>query len=210
MVEPYAIIKRAKEKQPWPLIVDAVLALPPHALVANIGGESERYAKLRSDIDVTDVDLFPPIQLYSNAVRHLLCSRGSNLWLSLQIVLANQLLLPFKDASFDLALSISVLHHLSSEERRKQALQELLRVTRPRGRVVVLVKALKSAKRTYKQQDSFILKKTGAEKAGKAVKVQVYYHLFRPGEFEGLLVDLAWTSLTPLTYKDHFGVEIVK
>ena len=45
-----------------------------------------------------------------------------------EVVLANCTELPFEDASFDFALGISVFHHLSTEERRMQAVCEMVRV----------------------------------------------------------------------------------
>lgn len=44
--------------------------------------------------------------------------------------------LPFADATFDLTLAVTVLCFLSAAERR-EAVQELVRVTRPGGRVVI-------------------------------------------------------------------------
>jgi 2-polyprenyl-3-methyl-5-hydroxy-6-metoxy-1,4-benzoquinol methylase len=37
---------------------------------------------------------------------------------------------PYKAGAFDVVLSIAVLHHLSTPERRTQALSELLRIAR--------------------------------------------------------------------------------
>jgi ubiquinone/menaquinone biosynthesis C-methylase UbiE len=39
--------------------------------------------------------------------------------------------LPYRSDAFDVVLSIAVLHHLSTKERRLQALSELLRITKP-------------------------------------------------------------------------------
>ena len=41
------------------------------------------------------------------------------------------LLVPFRNDSFDLVISIAVLHHISTQERRLQAISECVRVCKP-------------------------------------------------------------------------------
>jgi alkylated DNA repair protein alkB family protein 8 len=57
----------------------------------------------------------------------------------LQSVQANGLHLPFQDESFDAVLCIAVLHHLASERRRCQALQQIERVLRSSGKALIYV-----------------------------------------------------------------------
>ena len=45
--------------------------------------------------------------------------------------------LPFADASFDLVLSVAVLHHIADAGEVRRTLAEMVRVTRPGGRVLV-------------------------------------------------------------------------
>lgn len=47
--------------------------------------------------------------------------------------------LPFKDNTFDAVLSIAAFHHLTTPERRMKALQEMLRVLKPNGKVILSV-----------------------------------------------------------------------
>lgn len=47
--------------------------------------------------------------------------------------------LPFVDGTFDLILSIAVIHHLSTHERRTRALEEMRRVLRKNGRLLLYV-----------------------------------------------------------------------
>jgi SAM-dependent methyltransferase len=49
----------------------------------------------------------------------------------------------------DVAISIAVVHHFSSEDRRLQAIQELFRIVRPGGKVLVTVWALEQEKLKY-------------------------------------------------------------
>src|SRR5690242_13050124 len=68
--------------------------------------------------------------------------------------------LPYRSNSFDVVISIAVVHHFSTVERRKQALQELLRVTKPGGKVLVYVWAYeqkdKHGMQRYQEQDVFV------------------------------------------------------
>ncbi|KAH9373344.1 hypothetical protein HPB48_018397 [Haemaphysalis longicornis] len=64
-----------------------------------------------------------------------------------QVVLGDALALPFRDEALDAALSVAVLHHLASTERRVQALRELARVLRVGGRVLITVWAMEQTQR---------------------------------------------------------------
>jgi SAM-dependent methyltransferase len=45
--------------------------------------------------------------------------------------------LPFEDDSFDLVLSVAVMHHIADAHDVRQTLSEMVRVARPGGRVLV-------------------------------------------------------------------------
>ena len=45
--------------------------------------------------------------------------------------------LPFSDASFDVVISMTVIHNIPSRDRRDQALSELVRVLKPGGRIAI-------------------------------------------------------------------------
>ena len=47
--------------------------------------------------------------------------------------------LPYRSGAFDAAISIAVVHHLCSQERRREAVAELVRIVRPGGRALVYV-----------------------------------------------------------------------
>lgn len=56
-----------------------------------------------------------------------------------EVGLADCLNLPYRSGVFDSTISIAVIHHLCTEERRIRALQELCRITRPGGSILVYV-----------------------------------------------------------------------
>eukprot|EP00467_Chlorarachnion_reptans_P018647 CAMPEP_0114527464 /NCGR_PEP_ID=MMETSP0109-20121206/23633_1 /TAXON_ID=29199 /ORGANISM="Chlorarachnion reptans, Strain CCCM449" /LENGTH=632 /DNA_ID=CAMNT_0001709437 /DNA_START=166 /DNA_END=2064 /DNA_ORIENTATION=- len=69
------------------------------------------------------------------------------------------LLVPFRSNAADVVLSIAVVHHLSTRERRKKALSELIRILREGGVGIVTAWAKKQPKdgrREFKQQDVLV------------------------------------------------------
>lgn len=65
----------------------------------------------------------------------------------LQVLVCDNLALPFRDESFDAVLSVAVVHHFATTERRVNALRELARVLRIGGRLVISVWAMEQRHR---------------------------------------------------------------
>ena len=53
----------------------------------------------------------------------------------LNVILGDILNIPFKNDQFDYTICIAVIHHLSENEKRKKAIEELIRVTKKNGKV---------------------------------------------------------------------------
>ena len=60
----------------------------------------------------------------------------------LEAFVADGLRTPFRSSSLDFVISVAVIHHFSTKERRKKAVQEVLRVCRSGGRVLIYVWAM--------------------------------------------------------------------
>jgi SAM-dependent methyltransferase len=91
--------------------------------------------------------------------------------------------IPLDDDMFDGVICIAVIHHLSTEERRKQAVQELVRITKPRGQVLITVWA-EIGYKSSKNVETI----SGTDKlVGWKNESQRYYHLFTEGELEKLV-----------------------
>jgi SAM-dependent methyltransferase len=69
-----------------------------------------------------------------------------------QVLLCDNLSLPFRDESFDAVLSVAVVHHFATTERRVGALRELARVLRIGGRLIITVWAMKQRHRKVNGQ----------------------------------------------------------
>lgn len=73
-----------------------------------------------------------------------------------QVAICDNLELPFRDESFDAVLSLAVVHHFATTERRVSAIRELARILRIGGRVVITVWALEQKSRRFESQDVLI------------------------------------------------------
>ena len=102
---------------------------------------------------------------------------------------------PFRDGIFDFALSIAVIHHMRTRERRLQAIQEMIRVMRPGARGLIFVWAFEenASVRRHKltildgnEQD--VLVPWTTNEAENAEVHQRYYHLFKKCELDELVV----------------------
>ncbi|XP_051169030.1 alkylated DNA repair protein alkB homolog 8 [Leptopilina boulardi] len=63
-----------------------------------------------------------------------------------EVQISNCLSLPYRDNCFDAAISIAVIHHLSTEERRKRAIFEIIRILKYGGKCLIYVWAKEQIK----------------------------------------------------------------
>lgn len=70
--------------------------------------------------------------------------------------MCDNLALPFRDESFDAVLSIAVVHHFATTDRRVQALRELARVLRIGGKLIISVWAMEQRHRKFESQDVLV------------------------------------------------------
>ena len=69
-----------------------------------------------------------------------------------EVLVCDCLNLPYRSNAFDAVLCIAVIHHLSTRERRVDALRELVRVTRPGGKVLVYVWAMEQERKKVERE----------------------------------------------------------
>ena len=95
---------------------------------------------------------------------------------------------PFEDKQFDYTICIAVIHHLSTPEKRKKAIDEVIRVTKKGGRILLLVWALEQpedSRRKFEKQDNMV---TWKSKKGDLMGER-YYYVFKKDELENLIND---------------------
>jgi tRNA (uracil-5-)-methyltransferase TRM9 len=66
-----------------------------------------------------------------------------------EVIVANGLSLPYLDNSFDVVISIAVMHHLDTEYKRIQFLKEIKRVLKKDGKALITVWATTSVKNKW-------------------------------------------------------------
>tara|TARA_Y100000356_G_C11255504_1_gene289853 strand:- start:1050 stop:1670 length:621 start_codon:yes stop_codon:yes gene_type:complete len=106
----------------------------------------------------------------------------------LNVVYGDILSIPFEDKQFDYTICIAVIHHLSTPEKRKKAIDEVIRVTKKGGRILLLVWALEqpeNSRRKFKKQDNMV---TWKSKKGDLMGER-YYYVFKKDELENLIND---------------------
>ena len=150
---------------------------------------------------------------------------------NLEVMVADNNLLPFKSEKFDVVISVAVIHHFATPERRMNAIRELFRICKKGGEVLIYVWAFEQAakKKTgdaeftlrYPQQDVFVPwqlqkkfeKKSDAQSSsetefsvtGEGAKVfKRYYHLFKEGELEDLVTLASDGSFEFEFVKSHY------
>lgn len=110
------------------------------------------------------------------------------------------LLLPFSDDSFDLVLSVAVIHHFCTAERREIALREMFRVMKSKSKAFVSVwaESVKTLKKAFRA-DEVCSRKNDVLVSWKGDKCNArYYHLFEDDELDilvkkvGFLVIRSW------------------
>lgn len=110
----------------WPKILDFINSLKDKTTIYDIGCGNGRNLNLRDDCLFIGCD--NNLELLRQAKKKKLnCVYGDNLKL------------PFEDNCADAVMSIAVVHHFSTEERRIQAISELFRILKPGGKILIYV-----------------------------------------------------------------------
>ena len=148
--------------------------------------------------------------------------KGTNSCPKADVVIADGLHLPYIASSCTAVLSIAVIHHMSSVERRIDLLEEIGRILRVGGRAIITAWATEqqdmkklskwrsigppvdnSLNREYSSKNDYLVPwhlplhraeaSSVLQEAGEidnqknTIVFNRYYHLFEPGEMEGLV-----------------------
>lgn len=96
-------------------------------------------------------------------------------------IVADMCNMPFEDNSFDNIISIASFHHLSTENRRKEALSEMNRVLKKNGRVLLSVWSRLQPDKTRRKFEKY------GDTVVKWREVPRYYYIFSIPEITDLL-----------------------
>lgn len=170
--------------KPWPIVESFLQSLSPGSIGLDVGCGNGKYLTVNQDVFILGSDRSS--NLVKIASQHQPHSS----------IVADTLSLPHPAGRFDFAISIAVIHHLSTSERRREAIKAILACLNEGGTALVYVWALeqKNSRRGWDEgheQDVMVPwvmksgKKTPNENGSSEQTFQRYYHLYRSGELEG-------------------------
>ncbi|CAG9571824.1 unnamed protein product [Danaus chrysippus] len=128
---------------PAPAVRAFISDLEPGSLVCDIGCGNGKYLNVNPSVFAVGGDRCTRLAAQAH--------HNNN-----EVVVCDNLCLPFRDESFDAVLSIAVVHHFATVERRASALRELARITRIGGRLLLTVWAMEHEGRNFHSQDVLI------------------------------------------------------
>jgi tRNA (uracil-5-)-methyltransferase TRM9 len=203
----------ATRYKPWPIVEQFLRGLPDGAVGLDVGCGNGKYLPVNQRLFIVASDRSE--NLVKIAKTHQPHSA----------IIADTLALPHQDGRFDFAISIAVIHHLSTPTRRIEGARVLLKSLRPAqgyekhgGKVLIFAWALeqKSSRRGWSEGDEqdvmvpWVMREKRPEGGEISRTFQRYYHLYRKGELEadvqaagGLVLDSGyekdnwWVIATP-------------
>ncbi|GAM40666.1 hypothetical protein TCE0_039r13191 [Talaromyces pinophilus] len=105
--------------KPWPIVERFLLEQKPGSIGLDIGCGNGKYLKVNQDVFIIASDR-------SDALVRIATQHQPH-----STVVADILNLPHPESYFDFAISIAVVHHLSTPERRIQAVSAILQTLKP-------------------------------------------------------------------------------
>ncbi|BAM39065.1 uncharacterized protein TOT_010000528 [Theileria orientalis strain Shintoku] len=134
---------------PWRNVVRLINEAPSNSFILDVGCGNGKYLNSRSDCFFLGIDV-------CSALLQICVEKGKG-----DLLLSNNLRLALRDNLADLTLSIAVIHHFSTVNRRLEAIRELIRCTRPRGKILIYVWSFEQDRnyigyREFKSQDVLV------------------------------------------------------
>ncbi|MCJ1384946.1 tRNA methyltransferase, has a role in tRNA modification [Xylographa soralifera] len=180
--------------KPWPIVEHFLKALPDGSVGLDIGCGNGKYLGVNPRIFIVASDR-------SENLVKIASQNGQR-----NAFIADTLSLPHRNSSLDFAISIAVIHHLSTTVRRVQAIKSIILTLRctskppwpssdstiDGGKALIFVWALeqRDSRRGWDEGDEqdvmvpWVMKGNHSGGVQKAQTFSRYYHLYRQGELE--------------------------
>lgn len=210
--------------------------LPDGAVGADVGCGNGKYLAVNPRVFILGSDRYMKRHIFQMTRTLKAMSRSTNL---IKIAkqhqphtafVADNLSLPHPLHSLDFAISIAVIHHLSTPERRVEAVRAVLDLLREGGRALIYVWALeqkdsrrgwdegheqdvmvpwvmkgkKEKRQKRKQTEVAIESEDGEDKKAEDKTFLRYYHLYRKGELERDIEEAAGSVVEAGYEKDNW------
>lgn len=181
--------------KPWPIVEKYLTELPTGSLGLDVGCGNGKYLNVNRNVSIIGSDRSSELVKIARDQKNA------------EVLVSDALTLPFPQKSFDFAISIAVIHHFSTRERRIEAVRTILDLLNHKGTALIYVWALeqKHSRRGWDrgmEQDvmvPWVLNKKKQVNSGEAGESEVaekstgpkkddiklrYYHLYKSGELE--------------------------
>jgi len=178
----------------WPLLrreLDELVARWQSGKLLNVGcAHGADFLPFRSAFELWGLD--SAAGMLKQALRY-----SAKFEFYVNLAVADALLLPFPDNTFDRAISVATYHHIQGRNQRERAFLELRRVLKPGGEAFITV--------WNRRQPRFWLKSSEQQVPWRLKDKTVcrYYHLFSYGELRRLLIKTGWQIIAMSPEKSH-------
>jgi len=180
----------------WKGVKEFLNKVEPYSTVVEIGCGNGKNLLYRNDCINIGFD-------FCNRFCEICSKKG------VESLVANNLSIPMKTNRIDYVMSIAVIHHLYTKERRLNALNELVRILRPGGKLLIQVWALEQpqkSRRKFEKQDNYV----GFNNPEKTMNKKRFYHVFKKGELKELIENVHNVKIESLYWEVGNWVAIVK
>jgi tRNA (uracil-5-)-methyltransferase TRM9 len=188
----------------WEFVHEFILSLKPNIKVLDLGCGNGKYLSVRNDLDLYALDNCEKlIQIVHSKYPHV------------KTFISDVAHTPFTTNYFGSIISIAVIHHLATKERRLDMLKEIIRILEIGGKCLITAWA---TEQTYKKSLSKATKISETndwlipweDKKTKKIS-QRFYHLFEKNELEDLVCNFSNVKIIKSVYdKDNWNVIFVK
>ncbi|XP_030048068.1 putative tRNA methyltransferase 9B [Microcaecilia unicolor] len=131
------------QSKAWPRVRQFLLDQKPGSLTADIGCGTGKYLSVNYEVYNLGCDYCGPLVEIAKKKGH-------------EVMVCDNLNLPYRSECFDTVISIGVIHHFSTKQRRIRAIKEMSRVLVPGGQLMLYVWAMEQKNRRFEKQDVFV------------------------------------------------------
>lgn len=187
----------------WSFIKEFILSIEPKTTFLDLGCGNGKYFALRNDLDFYALD---------NCKK--LIDIVNNKYPLVKTTIANVINIPYENNFADTVISIAVIHHLETEEKRILMIKEIIRTLKINGKCLLTAwaKTQKIISKSTKLNDNndFLIPWNVKTKI-KTDVYQRFYHLFEENELEKLLSNFSNIKIINSIFdKDNFNVIFTK
>jgi len=174
---------------PWPAVIKFVESLPTDTLILDAGCGNGKNSKIRSDIEWHGFDMCDKLLA--------ICQETNNYMLLCKSDIQN---IGIKSNIYDYIICIAVLHHLPTYNARINACNELIRLVKSGGKILIEVWEDKERNSKFKP-----INKRGDYMVEWRLKDKIYdryYHMFKEDEIDRLCRDITDAKMIE-KYREH-------